>query len=84
MKCCKICLGILYKMLRFVLSGRGSLIGLISRKTLRNATICCFLGKEGLVGLASVIGGKSPLRTLYAKIQKDLDESETIEIFTKL
>ncbi|KAK3094982.1 hypothetical protein FSP39_008700 [Pinctada imbricata] len=43
------------------------------------------LGKDGLLSLVSVMGGKFPLRTLYLQGQTaGLDEPEMIELYTKL
>ncbi|KAJ8321968.1 hypothetical protein KUTeg_000439, partial [Tegillarca granosa] len=43
------------------------------------------MGKEGLLSLVTVIGGKYPLRTLYLSDQKKCqDEQDMVQIFEKL
>lgn len=49
--------------------------------------IFVILGKMGLLSLVSVIGGKSPLRTLYLQKQttsSQLTIPDMVEVFTKL
>lgn len=44
-------------------------------------------GKAGLLSLVSVMGGKSPLRTLYLQSQStgpQLTEPDMVEVYTKL
>lgn len=44
-------------------------------------------GKVGLLSLVSVMGGKSPLRTLYLQSQStgpQLTEPDMVEVYTKL
>ena len=44
-------------------------------------------GKPGLLAMVSVMGGKSPLRTLYLQTQNSgsqLTEPDMIELYTKL